>query len=363
MMALGTVLASATDYPGYINSQANVIEMNGADITSLRGKLSALRQGADSVVRVLHIGDSHIQAEMVTNALRDSLQQRYGNAGRGLIVPLRLAGTNQPVDYQVTSPLPKENWTQTRLLKYPWPAPPGLTGVSAIPDRATTVTWQATSPGHKIKDAIFITSSGLSEGHYPTLQDSVSIDVKAGEAVYGAVLTNGAPGLLYSAIGNNGACYTDYSLIKDFAKDTRMFNPDLIVLSMGTNEGFSTMSDSAISVSVRNLITALRDYNPGAEVLVLLPMECQRNRNHGQRPLSPYYDINRRVVEAKDVILETARDMGVMTWDFYTIAGGEGASDKWLADGLMNKDRIHLYKPGYVLMAKLLYEALVSGLE
>lgn len=360
ILSISSLSSNAADYPAFINNSANHIELNGTDLSSLKSKLSGLRQGNDDIVKILHIGDSHIQAEFVTNHLRDKLQTLYGNAGRGLITPLRLAGTNQPVDYSITSPIDKKHWRQTRLLKYPWQDQPGITGIAAIPEINTTVTWKATLPGHNIKDAKFITSSGVDEITFAAPVDSISIPVHAGQAIYGAILTNGQPGILYSAIGNNGACYTDYSLISNFAADTRQFDADLIILSMGTNEGFSTMTDQAIKRSVDDLIKTIRNYNPGVPILVLLPMECQKNRNHGHKPLSPYYDINDRVAQAKDIIADAARDQGVMVWDFYTVAGGHGASDKWLENKLMNKDRIHLVKSGYTLMGDLLYDALLE---
>ncbi|MBO5054113.1 MAG: hypothetical protein J6C44_07805 [Muribaculaceae bacterium] len=362
-LMIAGITASATDYAPYININANHIEINGSDLSALKTKLSALRSGTNDVVKILNIGDSHIQAEFITNCLRDSLQKHWGNAGRGLISPLKLAGTNQPVNYTITSPLDKSHWTQTRLLKYPWPAHPGMTGISAIPDQPTTVTWHTTQPGHQIANATFISSKGIKKVSYDTPQDSVITNVDAGEAIYGAILDNGQPGILFSSIGNNGACFTDYSLINNFASDTRLFDADLIILSMGTNEGFSTMSDDAIRRSVHDLIKTIRNYNPDTPILVSLPMECQKNRNHGKRPLSPYYDINKRVGEAVKVIKDQATHEGVMTWNLYEIAGGHGASDKWISDNLFNKDRIHPVKAGYIVMANLLYDALLEVLK
>lgn len=355
------VTAAAVTVPSYINTAANVIELNGADWSALRERLHGLERGDSDVVRVLHIGDSHIQAEFVTNALREKLQEKYGNAGRGLIVPLRLAGTNQSNDYAVTSP--SKAWTQTRLLKWPWPVKPGVTGISARADAATTVCWHPLGKGHRIKRARLLTSDGVTDTVLPAEVDSIVTRVPAGQSIYGAITENGRPGLLYSAIGNNGATYNDYLLINGFAEKTQDFNPDLIIISMGTNEAFSYNTPAEMETATRNLIRTLRTRNPHAAMLVLLPMECQRNRNHGRKPLSEYYDVNTRVAEAAAMIARVAEEMNVPVWDFYTVAGGDGASSKWLDDGLMNKDRIHLYKPGYEVQAQLLYNALVNALE
>lgn len=349
--------------PSYIDTAANHIQMNGADWSRLRGELASLASGRDTVVRMLHIGDSHIQAEFVTNELRRQLQEKYGNAGRGLISPLRLAGTNQPTDYRITYADGSQDTKsdQARLLKCPWPVRPGVTGIAVRPEKDCAIVWENLGDGHEIKSFTLLPSD-------VTLLNtmggkSLTTPIQAGQSVYGAITENGRPGIIYSAIGNNGACFNDYLLIDNFASATRIFKPSLIVLSMGTNEGFSYMTDEEIERSVRDLIRLLRHNHPDAAFLVLLPMECQKNRNHGRRPLSPYYDINVHVARAKDIIESAARKEGVPVWDFYAVAGGQGASDKWLADGLMNTDRIHLRKPGYELQAQLLYQALSEALK
>lgn len=143
-------------------------------------------------------------------------------------------------------------------------------------------------------------------------------------------------------------------------ENTEVFHPDLIILSMGTNEGFSYMTDAEIQRCTADLIRLLRNAHPKAAMLVLTPMECQINRNHGYRPLSSYYDINEHVADAAHLILESAKGQGIPVWDFYHIAGGHGASNHWIKSELFSKDRIHLNAAGYQLQADLIYSALRS---
>ena len=110
--------------PGFINTDANHI-IRAENLGNFRHDIAALKEGRKEPVRILHIGDSHIQAEFVTNELRRLMQEKYGNAGRGLMVPLRLAGTNQSHDYKIDR-------SNGQLLKYPWDAVPGVTGISVI---------------------------------------------------------------------------------------------------------------------------------------------------------------------------------------------------------------------------------------
>lgn len=348
------------EIPSFVDTKASRIE---GSLPLFHKGLKRLEDGADTVLHIVHIGDSHIQAEFVTDRLRELLQQRYGNAGRGLMPALRLAGTNQSHQYEYTVGSDKrkkiEGAKQTRLLKFPWPVKPGFTGTAFSP--ATDIVIDMNVDGAPFDSLRIYTSNGIREQTFPTPVGTTSFPLAADEAFYGTFATNGRPGIIYSAIGNNGACFTDYSLIDGFCSDIAALRPDLIILSMGTNEGFSVMTDDEIRRSVRNLLRTLKNTNPNAEFLILAPMECQRNRRHGKKPLSPYYDINQRVKEAHDIIVEQSRALNVPLWDFYPVAGGYGASNRWLEAGLMNKDRIHLLRQGYIVEAQLLFNALLDN--
>ena len=50
-------------------------------------KLLELRSGLRQTVTIYQIGDSHIQAGYFSGTARTSLQQYFGNAGRGLVFP------------------------------------------------------------------------------------------------------------------------------------------------------------------------------------------------------------------------------------------------------------------------------------
>jgi len=47
-------------------------------------------------VRIVQVGDSHIQADFLTNSAKDILQQKFGNGGLGFVFPHKLAKTNGP---------------------------------------------------------------------------------------------------------------------------------------------------------------------------------------------------------------------------------------------------------------------------
>ena len=67
---------------------------------SLLYKSKTDKQG---VINIVHIGDSHIQADYFSGMLRMCLQKQFGNAGRGLIFPYKVAKTNEPYNYLTTT--------------------------------------------------------------------------------------------------------------------------------------------------------------------------------------------------------------------------------------------------------------------
>src|ERR1700722_15048738 len=77
---------------------ANNTITNSEGLDSFYKKLSVLKKTNKGVVRIVHIGDSHIQADILSGTVRNKLQQYFGNAGRGLIFPYQLAKSNAPAD-------------------------------------------------------------------------------------------------------------------------------------------------------------------------------------------------------------------------------------------------------------------------
>jgi len=61
-------------------------------------KLDRLYEGRKQRITIVHLGDSHVQADYLTGYLRRRWQQRYGNAGRGLVFPYAQASTHGPLD-------------------------------------------------------------------------------------------------------------------------------------------------------------------------------------------------------------------------------------------------------------------------
>lgn len=90
-------------------------------------KLYLLETTGKGKVRIAHIGDSHIQADLFTGIIRARLQEKFGNGGLGFSFPHNLARTNGSYFLKYSS---NESWNSHRITKEKNGSPIGLSGIS-----------------------------------------------------------------------------------------------------------------------------------------------------------------------------------------------------------------------------------------
>lgn len=78
-------------------------------------------------INIVHIGDSHIQGDLMTNEIRKRLQYQFGNAGRGLVFPYQLAKTNGSYNERFKS---NRTWESYRNILPHKNNPVGLSGIA-----------------------------------------------------------------------------------------------------------------------------------------------------------------------------------------------------------------------------------------
>lgn len=365
----------------FLNLSANHIRMNGADWSGIVEKINSLPDSG--LLSVVHIGDSHIQPDGNTGRVRKLLQADFGSAGRGLMSPYRLAGTNNPLDYKITSPSPLLTST---LMRMPWPTTMGFTGISVSPQTSNSQftvksseefdrlnIYASTSP-----DITSVTSDDEKIAYISKKTDygctiefekpvsCATVNLHAPDiCVYGFDARRNNGGVLYHSIGNNGATFGSYSLIGNMGRHLNPLQPDLVILAMGTNEAFGRTTGAALKSSIDRLVKDIRSHNPQTQILLITPSECQRSvytRRRKRRRRVRTYQVNTNVAKMRDAIIQYGAENNIAVYDFYQVAGGNGASAKWLQNKLLSRDRIHRTWAGYYLEGELLYSALVNAL-
>ena len=390
--------------PAFIRQNANHIIMNGADWAPLR---EALTRSVGQPVSIVHIGDSHIQADISTGTTRQLLQYDFGNAGRGLVSPLKIAGTNQPTDYIFQS---RGSWIPNKLMGASWRQTVGFTGASIRPAASSSELTVGTSEANDYNPftsvTIFhsgrmtvngVTDEGGNRLEYRAIPSKdytqlifnrpltrVSVDfASAGDlTVFGASLSGDRPGVFYHAIGNNGAAYETYNRIGNVGAGIAPLSPDLVIISLGTNEAFGRLNTAGFTRAVDRLVRNIRTANPSALILLTTPMECHRSvtttkkvrvKQKGRRRrkaryrtvnrTSRTYAVNQNIAPLRKAILDYGRENGIAVYDWYEVAGGAGASTSWIDKGLFAGDRVHHSRAGYTLEGRLVYEALMDAVR
>jgi lysophospholipase L1-like esterase len=368
------------------NAFDNVIQ-NVTHLDDFYESLYQQRVAGDRKISVIHIGDSHIQADFLTRTVRKNLQELFGNAGRGLIVPGRVAGTNEPFNIQTSSTI---TWQSKRCVYVDQPLPIGIGGITINtnqPDsklylymndlwldysfNTFTLFYQKdiTSFNFSIKDTAYVelgfigafTNEPFVNYSKIVLPYSVgglvieplkSTPDQTQATIFGMNLENGKNGILYHAIGVNGAKYAHYNAAMFFAKQTAALQPDLFIISMGTNEALDyPYLDKNFSQHIDKLITSLKQNNPGAKFVLVTPPEAFRRKNRE----------NPGIVKIREQIIQYAVENGLAFWDMYRALGGEGSATAWREKELLRADGVHYTKDGYEYQGNLLYHALLKG--
>lgn len=383
--------------PSFIKQRSNVIELNGSDPTRLR---EAVMLSNRKPVSMLLIGDSHVQAGINAGVTRELLQYDFGNAGRGLIAPLRLSGTNEPSDYLFQS---RNTWNAVKLMSASWEQSVGFTGTSIHPVSDNNHLIIATSEKedynpfntvtlfHKGKMTVdYVKNAAGLDVHFRAIpsRDYTQIIMASAETnieigfssvgdltVYGASLSAERPGVFFHSIGNNGATYDTYNRIGNVGAGIAPLRPELVIIALGTNEAFGKFDAATFTRTIDRLVSNIRSANPDAFIVLTTPMECQRSvtttkkvrtkskKRRYRTTTVKSYKVNTNILAVRNAIMEYGRKNNVAVYDWYDVAGGTGASTSWINADLFAKDRVHHTATGYRLEGRMLYDAIINTLR
>lgn len=370
----------------FVHSDRNEI-VNAGVLDSLFEKLYQQKSKSNERVSILHVGDSHIQADMITAPLRTNFQKEFGNAGRGLVIPLRVSGSNEPFSYKITSNI---KWYGKRCVYVNDSLAYGIGGFaaktsndSAILNIRTnnysplnyafnrlTLFYQHDSSftfalydtaGSRVADfdndsvAAFL---NYTRAKLPALTNNIVVKMSRMDSaqnqatIYGFNLENDSNGVLYHVVGVNGAEAYQYVAAKNFAVQTALLTPDLIIVSLGTNEAQRRPFDKALTgARLDSLVKQLQVCNPKATVLLTSPPDSYFHRKYYNTAIAQYHEM----------MVEYAKQNNLAVWDLFAVTGGHKSCYQWKKNGLMQRDGVHFTRGGYELQGNLLYEAIINA--
>lgn len=437
-------------------------------------KLYALENNQVGKINIVHIGDSHIQADFFTNTIRQNLQNKFGNGGYGFTFPYTLAKTNGTDCVTYTSNV---IWESKRNIFPVTDISVGLSGIGLYTDDpdfsinlktipmydfnvikilypsqdsqfriilgsniqelsqaekeklSTNVITKAKQNRQKVihtvkpKETLYklcvnykvslddikkvnnLTSNTIKVGSKLIIPSKEGVDLKIVEKketkitkdtthivtwpsfstipvstvkpycstfsfaqtqnevsiisnsnndsdynLSGMILENDQPGLIYHSIGVNGTKASDYNKYPLFFEQLPNLNPDLLIISLGTNESFGKWSTLNYISQMQLFINKVKEKNPNTVILLMTPPPSLFKR---RKPNTFVADYSEAVKSLKDCVI----------WNLFDKLGGVDAPNQISLSPLMAKDRVHYTRDGYKMQGDLFSSEFISAYD
>jgi LysM repeat protein len=367
----------------FIQYSLNIPEWK--DSIALNKFFTALSRSDKRKAKVLHIGDSHVQADFFTGEIRDRIQQVFGAGGRGLIFPYASAGTHGTRDYRTYS---YGVWKYAKNIHSVPELTIGLTGATIYTEDVTagfrfqfregfiqekdlilkiycdkgprSLDAQVIYPGG---DTILVNCSSNDGLPYakvllPRAPNDFSIrfiqntEESSYFQCYGLSIENiSQQGVLYHSVGINGAGYTALLRQGLMPEQLKEISPDLVVIDLGANDFYPKIIDQPVfEENLREILRIIRGVCPGISILVTCSQDI--------------YCRKRNVAECKRfaaIARSVAFEMDCGFYDYYRISGGQFAMNKWYQNQLAKPDRVHLTASGYAVKGELYFNAFLNA--
>lgn len=162
---------------------------------------------------------------------------------------------------------------------------------------------------------------------------------------------NGGRGVDLYILGVNGMRASKLLEWSDdlFSESVTAYHPDLIILAYGSNEVTdSNWTFESYRRMFALIIRRFRAASPTSSILVIGPPDRLVLENGSWTPAP-------RMPELIEAQRQAALQEGAAFWDSCAAMGGPGAMGTWHSKSLAQKDRVHLTRSGYELLAARFY--------
>jgi lysophospholipase L1-like esterase len=345
-----------------------------------------------AITRITHYGDSPITNDGITGTARRLMQERFGDAGHGFILvdrPWEWYG-HQAINFTTSG-----GWSDDSLMN-PMTKDGmfGLGGVTFHASPGKSARFAPTTTGETGKNfsrmdvyylaqpngGQFAISDGESNQTISTNSDATissfqeiksakpgantfEIKTVSGSVrMFGAVIENDGPGVVYDSLGVNGAYAGLLARVMNeqhWAEQLRHRHPDLLILNYGTNESEYASDDqmARYEKDLREVVRRARAALPQVSILIVSPMDRGKHAAGG-RVIT--LESIPKIVEMQHRV---ARDTGCGFLNLYSAMGGEGTMARWhdAKHHLVGSDLTHPNADGAITVGALIYNALIDG--
>lgn len=375
----------ANTYASFIRHDLNFIEYHHPSIVATL--FEKLGQTDHRPLTVLHIGDSHLQADIGANFTRNALQSVFGFGGRGFMFPYSAAGTHSTQDYSTSH---TGKWQSANDLANPPKLTLGISGVTIrTQDSTASFTFKFNPDRAKIQSQFTVLdvfcasgdscyalefSSDLGDWKRVNAADRVSSiqyrcslevapttqlrfrclktdSLQRCAVIYGISLTSAdKQGIIYHSVGINGARINAVPKMKLLDEQLKHIQIDLVLFDLSANDmAFGVFDSSAVRQDLDEALGIIRRSCPDACILVT--------------GLQDIYIKGRNVDNAmhySNFLRAYARENDLALYDYFRVSGGRFSMKKWNKQGLCAKDMCHLSREGYELKGQLVANAFMA---
>lgn len=297
----------------FIQYSKNTISNSKKCLTKFYEKLHNLEDGKINKITIFQFGDSHVAGLSFPNQLEYNFQINFGNIGRHVF--------SAPVQKIVKKKVPRRR--------------------------------KRRKGGDDFEEAEYFF---LAENIVYDKDTSITLDPSLID--YDTTWFSGMPkqkrGIDYYVYGNSGKTFSFFNESSQFSEYLNDTKPDLAIITLGTNDAFAPKFDSAsVYESIDKTIALVKSVNNSCSIILTTPAESYIKKSI----------VNKNIPVVRNIIKIVSKKHNVACWDFYGIMGLDDRMQTWLDNELAFNDKIHFTKPGYQLIADMLYVAIMKGYE
>jgi len=350
--------------------------VNATPLAHFMQALQELKKGTRKKVRIAYFGDSMIEGDLITQDLRQLLQEQFGGEGVGFVpITSIVAKFRQTIQHSYSS-----NWIDKSFKTEKGNAPLFLSGHYYLSGGAATVNYTTVSLPRLQTFAQAYFLYGKTEGPHSIVVNGQPVTLTGSGACNKLLLDTasarlslqvpaGIPAFGCSFESEQGVFIDNFSFRGISGIELEKFNTallqsiaqshsyDLIVLQYGPNLLFKPklVDFDWYEKPMTSIVEKLRQGFPGASVLVVSTAD-KSFRYNGQMEtalgVEPLLHVQNRV----------AFNTQSSFWNLYRAMGGRNAMVQWVEGdtALANKDYTHFNHRGARKIGTMLFETIMK---
>jgi lysophospholipase L1-like esterase len=172
--------------------------------------------------------------------------------------------------------------------------------------------------------------------------------------LYGISAESAPNGFLYHSIGVNGAHVPAFLRCDLFVEQLSLLKPDLVILGLGINDAYGRrFSQSDFESNYGLLISRIRKAAPETAIIFTTNNDSYLYRRY----------VNKNGEKVQQSMLRMAKEYNAGVWNMYEVMGGLNSVVLWEKNNLVQRDKIHFTREGYLILGDLFFNALMKNFE